>query len=100
MSWFKYSDQPKRALRKGIWLRTRNLPAPILKEIESNITNGESLLWVEVKELQKNGFVLLEIWCKQISKKEKYTVFHVSAKEDEDWICEGDLGRGFVRSHK
>ena len=62
MSWFLLKDQPKRGLRKGIWLRVRNLPEKISKEINKNLPFGSQIDWVSIQELQHDGKVLLEVW--------------------------------------
>lgn len=106
MSWFVYSDQQKRRYRKGIWLRLRSLPEDLLAKIKSNMQDNETLAWVVVQELRPKNQVLLEVWCNQLAgmghwpwKKtnERFTVFHLLVDEDPNWVCEGDLGRGFVK---
>lgn len=63
---------------------------------------NESLAWVVVKELRPKSQVLLEAWCYQTKfpwkakSSERYTVFHLLVDENPNWVCEGDLGRGFV----
>jgi len=94
VSWFKYSDQKKRSNLKNVWLRIRDLPEELKKEIDSNISN-EKLERVVVCELLPDNNVLLECWAEVIFGV-KYTVFYITTKEDPDWICEGDLGRGYV----
>lgn len=101
MSWFSYKDQQIRKYRKGIYLRIRSLPDDLAKKIKAE--SKKTLLCVEVKELRPNSQVLLEIWCFSPSllwwkrkKPRKYTVFHLLVDENPDWICEGDMGRGFV----
>ena len=103
MSWFVYSDQQKRRYRKGIWLRLRSLPEDLLAKIKGNMKSDEQLAWVVVQELRPKNQVLLEIWCNQLNypwtpaKNERFTVFHLLVDEDPNWVCEGDLGRGFVK---
>jgi hypothetical protein len=97
MSWFTYSDQPRRRYRKGIWLRIRSLPDDLLKEIKSRMKGQESLAWVTVQELRPKNQVLLEVWCYETPfPNERFTVFHVLTDENPNWICEGDMGRGLV----
>lgn len=100
MSWFKYGDIPDthRKLRKGLWLRVRTLPAPLLKRIKKRMRLLETLRWVVVAELRPDGQVLLEAWSQRIYEFDRYTVVTFLVKEDPDWICEGDLGRGFPKS--
>lgn len=101
MAWFLYGDQQKRKLRKGIWLRTRSLPAELAKTIDSKMLLSESLAWIIVNELKPNNQVLLEVWCHQRSYRSRlrgrYTVFYITADEDNNWVCESDLGRGLVK---
>lgn len=100
MSWFCYGNQTKRRYRVGIWLRVRSLPKDILEKAHKKLNNKKmSIAWVVVKELQPNEHVLLEFWCcayAPLYMGDIYTVFHLSVKEDPEWICEGDLGRGLV----
>lgn len=102
MSWFEYGTLPanKRKLRKGVWLRVRSLPEPLLKEAKKLLSWRETIEWVEVKEIRPEGRVFLQFWCRKIGflKPEKPTVFKVfgfDVPEDPTWICEGDLGRGY-----
>jgi hypothetical protein len=105
MSWFEYGSLPlkKRRLRKGVWLRVRNLPASIMAEARKKMrSKDEEIDWVVVQEMKPDSQVLLEFWCHTPGRKDRfkdgscrYTVFHVLAKEDPAWICEGDLGRGY-----
>lgn len=101
MSWFYYKDQTKRGNRKGIWLRVRALPPEILSLTLPYLRTEEEINWVEVKELQHNNHVLLEFWCQtfadRMKMKSRFNVFHLSVKENPEWVCEGDLGRGFVK---
>jgi hypothetical protein len=99
MSWFVYKAQTKRRYRVGIWLRTRSLPKSILDKARKRMRSKECIAWVVVKELQPDDYVLLEFWCMnpwKLGKDEIYTVFYLREKEDPDWICEGDLGRGLI----
>lgn len=97
MCWFVYKDQPVRRYRKGIWLRVRSLPKAILEEARKKLTRKHHILWVVVKELQPDGYAILEFWCqKNPYKDEIYTVLYLRVKEDPEWVCEGDLGRGLV----
>lgn len=99
MSWFPYKDQEKRRYRVGIWLRVRSLPKAILAKAQKLMREKEMVSWVVVKELQPDGYVLLEFWCCNpfdLKKREIYTVFYLREKENPEWVCEGDLGRGLV----
>lgn len=101
MSWFEYGTPERRSHRRGVWLRVRNLPKPILKEAKKYLSFTESIEWVEVKEMRPEGRVFLEFWCRKIGsmrpgKPTVFKVFGLVVSEDPSWICEGDLGRGFV----
>lgn len=63
---------------------------------------GDQLQWVEVCEIRPEGQVLLEFWCQSLEDIpfNRYTVFHIVTKEDPEWVCEGDLGRGFKAEKK
>ena len=99
MSFFEYGSPVgrKRNLRKGVWLRVRHLPEEILKQTKSSMRTGEKIDWVVVFEMRKDGFVLLEFWCSSLLYDgfDRYNVFYMVVKEDPNWICEGDMGRGF-----
>jgi len=70
------------------------------------LVGDEEITWVVIKELRGQGRVLLEVWCWQLPRSpvktspaegvDRFTVFHVEAVEDPEWVCEGDLGRGLV----
>jgi hypothetical protein len=95
VSWFLYGDQKKRSKRKGIWLRVRNLPEPLLSDVNKFLSTGEQIDYVIVKELQEKNKVLLEFWChKMFGPDERRIVIQLSVEEDPEWVCEGDLGRG------
>lgn len=106
MAWFNYGDQEKRRYRAGIWLRVRSLPQELLDKIYKKIPKSNTIVYVLVKELQPNDHVLLEIWtCDNplfgflgCSATDVYTVCHLSEKENPNWICESDLGRGLVKT--
>ena len=99
MSWFLLKDQPNRRLRKGIWLRVRNND-DVTKEIKKSklLRPSESVQWIAIKELQPDEHVLLEVWARSaldsLRQKWRYNVFHIHIKENPEWVCEGDLGRG------
>lgn len=104
MSWFKYKDQDRRRYRVGIWLRTRSLPPSLIKQARKWMRKKEWPSHVIVKELQPDNYVILEFWCRNPfadwNKDPRYTVFHLRVKENDDWTCEGDLGRGLVEKGK
>ncbi len=104
MSWFEYGLLPpkKRKLRKGVWLRVRNLSKPILDAVKSKFrSKREAIDWVVVSEIRPDNLVLLEFWCHNPFEdnfpdgSQRFTVFHSLVVEDPTWICEGDLGRGY-----
>jgi hypothetical protein len=108
MSWFEYGTPKRRHLRKGVFLRVRNLPENLLKSAKKILKPGEMIEWVEVSGIEANGKVLLEFWCAhefspeigRLQKKipgfhRRFTVFHLFVDENPEWICEGDLGRGY-----
>lgn len=102
MSWFEYGVPSKRSLRKNVWLRIRDLPSEILDEARNRMRPGEEIDWIIVKEIQKKNKVLLEFWCHVPGRQDyfsdsshRFTVFYMSVLEDPNWVCEGDLGRGY-----
>ncbi len=100
MSWFYYGDPKNRQKRKGIWLRTQTVPEDVKGAIKDTrcLRASESIDRIEVHEMRDNDLVLLRIWAKSIAdsarKINRYNVFFVIVKENPEWICEGDLGRG------
>lgn len=107
MSWFVYDysgKDEKRSHRKGVWLRIDSTSlADVYKEIKASrcLRAQEVVQWIEVKELRPKNEVLLQIWaCESFGVKrfKRYNVFHILMKENPDWTCEGDLGRGYVES--
>lgn len=116
MSWFNYGTPKKRSLRKGVWLRVRNLPESLLKTAKTLMRINEEIQWIIVSEICPNNQVYLEFWCKEtmpldqgteaikrfMEEREKntllhnrYNVFGFVVDEDPEWICEGNCGRGF-----
>lgn len=101
MSWFNYGTPKKRSWRKGAWLRVRCLSSEILAQAEKFMRENESIRWVEIDEIQKDGFVLLELWCREDGNPlERYNVFHIRVQEDPNWVCEGDMGRGIPKTEQ
>ena len=99
MSWFNYGDQPSRRLRKGVWLRLRNLPKDIRDAARPYMRRIEQLDRVVVQELRSDGRVLLECWSRPFCQsRTRWTVFYLLIQENDDWVCEGDIGRGYVFS--
>lgn len=106
MAWFLYGDQKSRRCRKGIWLRVRALSDEVKKAIKKKkcMRPSDTIEWVTVLELREKNQVLLEIWCKSLvdslRDKDRHIVFHVLVDEDDEWVCESDLGRGLVGGGK
>lgn len=100
MSWFEYGKPARRSLRRGVWLRVRNIPEPLVKEAKKYLDRNEFIEWAEVKEIRPKGQVFLEFWCRKEGsmkpgKPVVFKVFGLVVDEDPKWICEGDLGRGW-----
>lgn len=116
MSWFQYGKPlpKKRNLRKGVWLRVSDLPEIIYTKAKLQFrSKQEEIRWVVVQEIRPNNKVLLEFWCQDPFKdhiwktingektlSERYTVFHLLVDENPEWICEGDLGRGYKEAEQ
>jgi hypothetical protein len=120
MSWFLLKDQPKRNLRKDICLRRGDLPKPLLDKIVSELPNeglysGEmqfaQIEYIKISELLPENKVRLEIWSATHEDRVKYnatfnspiptlkyTVLQIIVPENGEWVCEGDVGRGLVKS--
>lgn len=97
MAWFKLGDQPKRSLRKGVYLRISSLTDKILDGIEKTgyQRENEFIALVKIENYDQDGNAVLQVWCTNLEDKlERYNVFTVRVKEDEEWICESDIGRG------
>ena len=100
MSWFHYGkpEPKKRKLRKGVWLRVQCLPEDIYIAAREKLRSiTEVIRWVIVSEIRPDGKVLLEFWCQEMFDPvpERYTVFYLFVGENPEWVCEGDLGRGW-----
>jgi hypothetical protein len=102
MSWFEYGSPKKRSLRKGVFLRVKNLPKELLNIVKPLMSqNVNHIDWIIVKEILPKKEVLLEFWCSDFTKCTylqnpcKYEVIQYNCDEDPNWICEGDLGRGY-----
>jgi len=119
MAWFELKAQPRRALRKGICLRIRNIPEPLAAQILSFLPNiglysgdlkGGQIQSVIIDGLLSDGKVRLEVWSEThedrvrsnntIGTVSKFTVLHLVVPENEDWVCESDQGRGLVKGKK
>ena len=99
MSWFEYGEPQRRSLRKGVYLRVRELDKDLITAAGKFMRATDGFVYVVIKEIQPNGHVLLEFWCQDVcdtlAHLPRYNVFHISTKENPAWICEGDLGRGY-----
>ena len=106
MSWFKYGDIKKRSHAKGVALRFYFLPQALQSKIKNVIHQTDEVDFILVSELRPQNQVLLEVWVRspgwgkfmRDKGMEKYTVLMFLADEDPEWICEGDVGRGWVKS--
>lgn len=98
MGWFEYdySDpEDRRSHRRGVFLRV--LFFPIDEDIKEMMREGERLETIEVKELLKGDNVLLEFRSRANGDPiERCTCFSMVYKEDPKWVCESDIGRGWV----
>lgn len=104
MSWFLLGDIKERKNIKGIWLRKRpgcNLDVEQSIKDSKNLRLSERVWKIEIVELRKNNQVLLEVWSQSlldmIRNKERHNVFHILINQNSEWICEGDLGKGFTK---
>lgn len=96
MSWFEYGTPEKRSWRKGVALRVRDLPPDLLAYVKKYKGRFQQILYVLVVEIKNDGHVLLEYHCGSRILSPKQTVITQHVKENPAWICEGDLGRGYV----
>jgi hypothetical protein len=103
MSWFLLEDIKEREKIIGIWLRSNpDINSDVHKAIKKskNLRFSEYTDRIIIHELKDDGQVLLEIWGKSsldfIRKKRRYNVFYILVKQNIKWVCEGDLGTGFI----
>lgn len=103
MSWFLLGDIKERSEIKGIWLRSSedtNLDVQKAIKQSKHLRLTEYVDRIVIHEIKNNEQVLLEIWGKNsldfIKNKRRYNVFYVLVKENPEWVCEGDLGKGFM----
>lgn len=116
MSWFAYSDLKSKKEKNGVWLRiNRGSNAELINELRKigKLNFNDHISKIEINEPNDNDqTVLLEVWSEKIFTMEKlrfiitgnfpmfpekYTVFYYRIKENPDWICEGDLGKGYPK---
>lgn len=100
MSWFTYDVPKPRSLRKGVYLRVRNLPPDMLEQWSAvcQPRPNEQLDMVKVLEIRPAGRVLVECWSHVPfidHPTDKHVVVTFETDENPFWVCEGDLGRGF-----
>lgn len=100
MSCFTYGKNINHQKRIGVWLRVRS-NIDVMKKIKKtkNKRFFDTIERIVVSEYDKNkNIIWLEIWCKNIidsiRRKDRYNVFYVISEPNENWACEGDLGRG------
>jgi len=100
MSSFYLGDQNSRIKRKNICLRVRSLPEELINSIinSGEMDENDCIDLVRIVALRPNEMVQLEIWCSNIDdrlkKRHRSIVFYMTVKENLEWICEGDFGRG------
>jgi len=95
----------------GVWLRPQSNP-DLYEQIKKigRVKRNETVERVIVKDIRLNGQVqeaLIEVWLSKMTfrkvfrvlfglpyEAERLTVFIFWEKENDNWICEGDLGTG------
>lgn len=100
MSWFEYGTPEKRHWRKGVALRVRNLTPELLAYVNRYKGRLQQIFYVLVVEIQDDGYVLLEYHCGRKIMSPRQTVITHHVKENPEWVCEGDLGRGCVEGRR
>jgi len=99
MSHFIYGEHTSK--RIGVWLRYRS-NSDIIQLVKKNRNKRflESVERVVVSEYDSRfDEVWIEVWCYNtlsnlLFKKHRYNVFYIKTRVNEEWICEGDLGKG------
>ena len=101
MSWFYFGDITTANKKIGVWLRPDSN-----KDLLRQIKNTKELVFLSsvsrivVKEFDENdkNFVYLEVFSKSlldsIRGKTRYSYFVLRTEIDNEWVCEGDLGKG------
>jgi len=99
MSNFSYGKHTKK--RIGVWLRHQSNP-DMIKMISENVNKRimDTVERVIISEYdKKTDEVWIEVWCKNFwdtfRERHRYNVFYLKTKVNEEWICEGDLGKGY-----
>lgn len=98
MSSFGYGKHTNKHI--GVWLRYRSNP-DLIKLVKQSkqkkLFDGVERVVVSKYDKETNQ-VWLEIWCKNlidsIRGKLRYNLFYIKTEVNEDWSCEGDLGKG------
>jgi hypothetical protein len=105
MSWFYYGEPSHRSWRKGVALRVQNLSPEIFEHAEKLMDPCEEIDYVLVEELREPPYVLLAVhvrkpgsFASELGNREG--VIRFKWKEDRQWVCEGDLGRGCVEARR
>ena len=100
MSWFLFGET---RIKRGVWLRKESNPDVYDAIITSKLKpKTQSIVRIVVDSYdKKTNNVILEVWCQKIKDvmklREIYTVFYITLPMNSDWVCEGDLGRGFTK---
>lgn len=108
MAFFILKDQKSRSLRKNVWLRINcDVNQDVHEVIKRAHMDKHTLERIVILNILPKDKVLLEIWFKddytQFVANEritKFTVIHVVVPENPEWVCESDVGRGFVERKK
>lgn len=104
MGFFNYGKPKNRSHRKGVCVRCGSLSSDITTVAAQLMEPGQWIDYVLVKEIHPENQVLLEFWCRGYSSKVQFNgktyfknnVFHIFAEEDPEWVCDSDIGRGYV----
>lgn len=104
MSNFSYGTPKNHSIRYGVYLK-------LYSESNKQVTNliyksnlirfYETIYKIVVFEYNpEKNIVFLQVWCKSIfdsiRHKQRYNVFYINLPPNPNWICEGDIGTGFV----
>jgi hypothetical protein len=105
MGSFAYGTPRNRQWRKGVWLRCCGHNPALEKQILKKARWGEYISYIKIVEVKPDGFVIVEAWCKRPvidSGKNftwnRHTVIHLYIKEDPNWVCDLNLGRGMPKA--
>lgn len=98
MSHFSYGTHSKK--RIGVWLRFRSNPdvLDLIKKSKCKRMFETVQRVVVVEDRPDENLVMLEVWASNlfdvIRRKQRYNVFYIWTNPNEEWTCEGDLGKG------